>query len=66
MARNPTRADRKAGSFKINLKTGFWGDFSTGDKGGDVTSLAAYIFKIDQAEAARRVADMIGIDAYEH
>src|SRR2546430_16860445 len=37
---NPTRADRRAGSFKVNLQTGRWGDFATGDKGGDAVSLA--------------------------
>jgi putative DNA primase/helicase len=39
---NPTRPDRCAGSFKVNLQTGRWADFATGDKGGDVVSLAAY------------------------
>ena len=41
VARNPTRADRRPGSFKINLRTGRWADFATGDKGGDPVSLAA-------------------------
>ena len=34
ISRNPTRADRRPGSFKINLRTGRWADFATGDKGG--------------------------------
>ena len=34
-ALNPTRADRRPGSFKVNLRTGRWADFATGDKGGD-------------------------------
>jgi hypothetical protein len=38
VARNPTRADRRPGSFKINLRTGRWADFATGDKGGDPIS----------------------------
>jgi hypothetical protein len=58
---NPTRADRRAGSFKINLHTGRWADFATGDKGGDVVSLAAYLFGLRQSEAARRLADALGI-----
>ena len=58
---NPTRADRRAGSFKVNLQTGRWADFATGDKGGDVVSLAAYLFGLRQAEAARRLADALGI-----
>ena len=35
VAKNPTRADKRAGSFKVNLQTGRWADFATGDKGGD-------------------------------
>ena len=59
--RNPRRADRRPGSFRINLNTGRWADFATGDRGGDVVSLAAYLHSISQAEAARRIADMLGI-----
>ena len=58
---NPTRADRRAGSFKINLQTGRWADFATGDKGGDAVSLAAYLFGLRQSEAARRLADALGL-----
>ena len=58
---NPTRADRRAGSFKVNLQTGRWADFATGDKGGDAVSLAAYLFGLRQSEAARRLADALGI-----
>jgi hypothetical protein len=61
VARNPNRADRHAGSFKANTRTGRWCDFATGDRGGDPISLAAYLFNISQVEAARRVADMLGI-----
>ncbi len=35
-ARNPRRADRRLGSFLINVNSGRWADFATGDKGGDV------------------------------
>ncbi|QGM97792.1 hypothetical protein MMG94_09440 [Methylocystis parvus OBBP] len=65
VARNPRRADRRLGSFKVNMKTGRWGDFATGDAGGDLISLAAYIFDLNQAEAARRIAEMLGVDLYE-
>jgi len=61
VARNPTRADRKPGSFKVNMTSGRWADFATGAAGGDVVSLAAYLFNLTQAEAARRVADMLGV-----
>ncbi len=60
-ARNPRRADRAAGSFRVNLVTGRWSDFATGDAGGDVVSLAAYLFGLSQLDAARRVADMLGV-----
>ena len=61
VAKNPTRPDRRAGSFKVNLQTGRWADFATGDKGGDAVSLAAYLFGLRQSEAARRLADALGI-----
>jgi hypothetical protein len=61
IARNPRRADRHAGSFRINLRTGRWSDFATGDKGGDPVSLAAFLFNLSQASAARRLIDMLGV-----
>src|SRR5215208_1829859 len=61
VALNPRRADRHLGSFRVNLATGKWSDFATGDRGGDVISLAAYLFSLPQAEAARRVAAMLGL-----
>jgi hypothetical protein len=36
--RNPSRADKNAGSFSINFSTGKWADFATGAKGGDIIS----------------------------
>lgn len=63
VARNPTRADRRPGSFKINLRTGQWADFATNDQGGDPVSLAAYLAGCGQAEAARDLAAMLGLDA---
>lgn len=60
--RNPRRADRKPGSFKVNIRTGRWADFATGDSGGDPVSLVAYLADMGQAEACRRLADMLGVD----
>ena len=37
------RSDRRPGSFSVNTRTGRWADFATGDRGGDVVSLAAYL-----------------------
>ena len=55
------RADRSPGSFRVNLLTGRWADFAIGVGGGDLISLAAYLFGIGQAEAATRIADMLGV-----
>jgi len=60
VARNPKRTDRRPGSFSINLRTGAWADFATGDRGGDPVSLAAYLFDLRQAEAARKITHMLG------
>lgn len=60
IARNPNRADRHLGSFKVNLHNGCWADFATGDKGGDVTSLVAYVLALSQADAAAWLARIIG------
>ena len=65
VALNPTRADRRPGSFKINLRSGRWADFATGDKGGDPVSLVAYVEGVSQGEAARRLARMLGLDTRE-
>jgi len=61
IALNPTRNDTKAGSFKINLHTGQWADFATGDAGGDPVSLYAYLFNMTQFKAAKSLADKIGV-----
>jgi hypothetical protein len=61
VARNPTRDDRRAGSFRVNVDTGRWADFATGDRGGDPVSLAAYLAGLSQAEAARRLATTLGL-----
>ncbi len=60
-ARNPMRADRRPGSFRINVNTGEWADFACDAKGGDVVSLAAYLSGTGQAEAARALADLLGV-----
>jgi hypothetical protein len=65
VARNPRRADRRPGSFKVNLRTGRWADFATGDKGGDLISLAAFLFDLSQWQAARRIAQMLGTSTRE-
>jgi hypothetical protein len=62
VALNPRRADRRLGSFRINLHSGRWADFATGDKGGDPVSLVAYLADVSQGEAARLLAQMLGLE----
>ena len=61
-ALNPKRADSRIGSFSINLNTGAWADFATGDKGGDAISLYAFLHDRSQLEAARVLAAELGLD----
>lgn len=58
---NPTRADHKPGSFKINLTTGKWADFATGDAGGDFISLVAYLYRLSPYGAAQELARILGM-----
>jgi hypothetical protein len=65
VVRNPKRADTRPGSFKIAVsgrRAGCWCDFATGDKGGDLISLVAYLHDLRQGEAARRLAAMLHLD----
>ncbi|WJS99026.1 hypothetical protein [Novosphingobium humi] len=64
-ARNPMRPDKRPGSFKINIRTGRWGDFALGRFGGDLVSLAAYLSSLPQREAAIRLAESMGISPWE-
>ncbi len=61
VVRNPGRADRKSGSFKINIKSGCWADFATDARGGDIISLVAYLEGVNQGKAARLLASMLGM-----
>jgi hypothetical protein len=59
--RNPTRNDGKPGSFKVNMRNGVWSDFATGDKGGDMIDLVMYLNRKSTVDAARELADMLGL-----
>lgn len=48
-----------SGHVSVNLATGRWCAYG-GAAGGDVVSLAAYLHGLGQADAARRLADMLG------
>lgn len=54
---NPTRNDVNPGSFRINVQTGAWGDFATGDRGGDLVSLFAYLNGLNNGQAASQIAE---------
>lgn len=47
-------------SFKVNIKTGKWADFASGEKGGDLISLYAAIRGLGQYEAAGELARETG------
>ncbi len=63
VALNPRRNDRHRGSFRINLHSARWSDFACDAKGGDVVSYIAYVTNSSQVEAARRLAEALGIEA---
>lgn len=56
-ALNPRRDDRRPGSFRVNVLTGRWADFATGQRGGDPVSLYAYLFTEGRQGAAARALD---------
>jgi hypothetical protein len=56
-------------SLRIRLRgarAGAWIDFATGEKGGDVIALAAAVWRVSQGEAARRLAELLGVEACRH
>lgn len=56
-ALNPRRHDRRPGSFRVNLRSGRWADFATGEGGGDPVSLYAYLYTGGRQGAAARALD---------
>lgn len=61
---NPVRGDRHPGSFSINMRDGTWHDFASGDGGGDLVSLLAYLRGCGQMDAALMIAERLGIPVY--
>jgi hypothetical protein len=61
VALNPLRVDRTLGSFRINMRTGLWADFATGETGGDVVSLVAFLQQCSQTQAARELGAYLGV-----
>lgn len=62
-APNPTRADKHAGSLKVNIAKGTWCDFATGDKGGDLIDLVRYIEGCTDVEACNKLAEFLNVTA---
>lgn len=55
VALNPRRNDTKAGSFRIDIESGKFHDFATGDRGGSIIDLAAFVYGCDLVTAARKL-----------
>ena len=58
VALNPRRNDSKLGSFRIDINTGRFHDFATGDRGGSVIDLAAFVYNCGIVEAAQRLESL--------
>ena len=52
VALNPRRNDVKLGSFRVDISTGRFHDFATGDGGGSVIDLAMFVYNCGIVEAA--------------
>jgi putative DNA primase/helicase len=63
VVKNPCRNDQRPGSFSINYKSGRWKDFASNDGGSDLISLVAYLRGSSQGDAARELADKLGVPA---
>jgi putative DNA primase/helicase len=59
--RNPTRNDAKAGSFKINRRTGVWSDFATGESGGDMIDFVMFLTGKTNIEAKNELAELLNV-----
>lgn len=57
---NPRRSDKKVGSFKVQLATGTFKDFSSGDGGKDIVDLVAFVFNLELKEAADKTLELLG------
>lgn len=58
VALNPRRNDTKTGSFKIDIASGKFYDFSSGDKGGSILDLAMFVWGCDLIEATQRLEEL--------
>lgn len=61
VALNPTRNDSKKGSFSVNMTTGVWSDFATGDN-GDIIHLIAYIEGSGDLDACKKLSSFLSVN----
>lgn len=50
-------------SCRVNVETGRWADFAADARGGDLVSLYAAVFSLDQGAAARELAERLSVNA---
>lgn len=64
-ALNPNRGDRSLGSFYVTMETGWWCDRASGDRGGDIVALAAFVWGVKQLEAAEQLASRLNLSVFD-
>jgi DNA primase len=57
----PFHADKRAGSFRVNVKTGAYRCFSCGHSGGDIIDFESRYLGCSLYEAAKRIAEQWGL-----
>lgn len=60
---NPVRADKHAGSLKVNLAKGTWSDFATDATGADLIDLVQYLDGCNNVEACNKLAEFLQVTA---
>ena len=58
IALNPRRSDKKAGSFRIDIASGKFHDFATGDRGGSILDLTAFVYDCDLLTATQKLQQL--------
>lgn len=58
-------AGERGSSLSIDLDTGQWQDFASGQRGGDLLALAASVWGCSQGEALQRLAPELGIEMHK-
>lgn len=58
VALNLRRNDSRLGSFRIDIQTGRFHDFATGDRGGSILDLASFVYDCDLLTAAQKLQQL--------